>query len=383
MKKYFRIFIAVLTITTLIFSMSAFAYADTQTAVKPTVEKTGHEDPVTASYSYDQTSILETENYSTVVGLVVPVTVSKAGVIEVGIKINRLEKNMKVEIYTDEACTNRLTDYYTYITEGDTEDTGYAKVSGAGTYYLKFSTDNYDKEAVFANTFDLSLCQWTADPITVKSGKTIRLYNYYPKQYRDFKFKATKNGKITVSHNSNYGYHAQILNAKKKELSDKQWCDEGVSREKCQFAVQKGKTYYIRIYPNDSGSKYHEFKIKEAEVKEKSGTKRSKAVTIKAKKKVNGTIVAGSKQADWYKFKLSKKKKLTITVSGQASTYLNFTVYNSKGKEISTKSLYGSGSMDIEVTNSTTYGKANKGTYYIKVSRKSSKDSGIYKLSWR
>ena len=38
MKKYFRIFIAVLTITTLIFSMSAFAYADTQTAVKPTVD---------------------------------------------------------------------------------------------------------------------------------------------------------------------------------------------------------------------------------------------------------------------------------------------------------------------------------------------------------
>lgn len=378
MKKKFRILIAVLTITALFFSMSAFAYADMQAPVTPTVEKSGYEAPVTMSYSYDQNAVLESSSR----GLVIPITVSKAGVIQTEINVTRLDKSLVGEVFTDEACTNRISGYYVYLTAGETTDTSYAKVSNAGTYYLKISSSTYD-DAAFVNSFDLSVCQWTSGDITVTSGKKVRLYNYYPKDYRDFKFKATKTGKITVSHNSNYGFHAQILSSKKKVLSEKQWCSKGVNREKCQFAVKKGVTYYVRIYPNDSGSVYHEVTVKQTAISEKSGAKKSKAVLLKAKAKAKGTIIPGSSQADWYKLKLTKKKTLTVTLDGEASTDLNLTVYTSAGKKIGTQTLYGKNTLVATVTNSTTYGKANKGTYYIKISRKGTKDSGIYTLSWK
>ena len=50
---------------------------------------------------------------------------------------------------------------------------------------------------------------------------------------------------------------------------------------------------------------------------------------------------------------------------------------------ISSSQLYAKNKLVAKVTNSTTYGKANKGTYYIKISRKGTKDSGIYALSWK
>lgn len=382
MKRKLRILIACVTVIAVFFSMTAFAFA-TEAEITAPLKNKGNEQALTASYSYDQTTKLNDNE----VGVVVPVKVTKAGVLEMKFAFTSLVKTMKAELYSDEACTNRISgspSLYGYFQAGNTGETCFAGVSNPGTYYLKLSSNYYSYDTdVFTNSVSIDFCEWHSGDQTIKSGQTITNYNQDSVKYRDYKFKATKNGKIIISHNSNYGYHAQILNSKKKELSEEQWCDDGVGRAECQFAVEKGKTYYIRIKPNDSGTTYHKFKLVEKAVKEKSGATRKKAVKLAAKKKVNGTIAPGSKKADWYKLTLSKKKTLTITLSGEASTYVNMTVYNSKGKEIGSKYMYTKDELTVEVTNSRTYGKADKGTYYIKISRKNAKDSGIYKLSWK
>ena len=382
MKRKLRVLVAFVTVIAVFFSMTAFAFA-AEAAVTAPLKNKGDEATLNVSYSYNQTNKLDDSH----VGVVVPVTVSKAGVLEIEFGFTSLQKNMVAEIFTDEACTNRLSgspSLYKSFQPGNTGETGYAGVSNAGTYYLRLASNYYSYDTdVFTNSVDLKICEWHSGDQTIKSGQTITNYNQSSVKYRDYKFKATKNGKIIISHNSNYGYNAQILNSKKKELSEEQWCADSVGRAECQFAVEKGKTYYIRIRPNDSGTTYHKFKLVQKAVKENSGATKKKAVKIKAKKKVNGTIAAGSKKADWYKLSLSKKKTLTVTLSGEASSYLDITVYNSKGKKIGTQSLYGKNTLEAKVTNSTTYGKANKGTYYIKISRKNAKDSGVYQLSWK
>ncbi len=380
MKRKIKNLVVVITALAVFLSMSTFAFAAESSVTAPLKNK-GNEDKLHVSYSYDQSTRLNEDE----VGLVIPIKIKKAGTIQLDYSVNKLEEFMTCKIFTDEECTNSISTNTFNV--GDTEDTSFVDVSSSGTYFLKmysyyseFSAKNDPK--TFGNSVDIKICEWHNGDQTIKSGQTITNYNGRT-DHRDYKFKATKNGKITVTHDSKYGFDVQILNAKKKALSEKQWCSEGTNREKCVFAVEKGKTYYIRVFPNDSTTEFHNFKIVEKAVKEKSGSTRKKAVLLKAKKKVEGTIVPGSNKADWYKIKVPKKKKVTITVTGQASTYLNVTVYNSKGKKIGTSPFTKANEFSGQLTYGTTYGKANKGTYYIKISRDGKKDSGVYKLSWR
>ena len=342
----------------------------TKAAVNVPVKVNGSEAVVTKSYSYDQNDD----------GIIIPVKVSRSGDIEINLIGVNVQKNISAELFTDAACQSKVSGNpsgYWYLS-ADTTDQGFQKVS-AGTYYLKVSSYNYGDN--YTNTFKISMCEWTNDMKTIKSGQTIRNYNdTYNGSDRYYKFKATKTGKITLTHNSAYGYYTTLMTAKKKSLSDKMWSSNG---EKQVFAVKKGVTYVIKITPNDSSSTYHKLTLKQAAVTEKSGKTRKKAVKVKAKKKVNGTILPGSSQADWYKFKVTKKKKVTLTFTSNASTYLNVTVFNSKGKKIDTVSMYRKGGFKGELTYGTTYGKANKGTYYVKIARKSKKDSGVYSFKWK
>ncbi len=342
----------------------------TKSTVNVPVKVNGSEALVTNSYSYNQDEE----------GVIIPVKVSTSGDIEINLIGVNVQKNISAQLYTDAACQTRVSGnpYHSWYLSGDTTDQGFQKLS-AGTYYLKVYSYNYND--TYTNTFKVSMCEWTNTMKTIKPGQTIRNYNdRYNGTDRYYKFRATKTGKITLTHNSAYGYYTTLMTAKKKALSDQMWCSNG---EKQVFAVKKGVTYVIKITPNDSGSVYHKLTLKQAAVSEKSGKARKSAVKVKAKKKVNGTILPGSSQADWYKFKVSKKKKVTLILTSNASTYLNVTVYNSKGKKIDTVSMYRKGGFKGELTYGTTYGKANKGTYYVKISRKGNKDSGIYSFKWR
>ena len=67
-------------------------------------------------------------------------------------------------------------------------------------------------------------------------------------------------------------------------------------------------------------------KVTNTAIKEKSGKKKSKAVLIKKKKTKKGTIVAGEKRTDWYKFKVTKKKRVRVIMKGATNDQLKVVI---------------------------------------------------------
>lgn len=84
----------------------------------------------------------------------------------------------------------------------------------------------------------------------------------------------------------------------------------------------------------------------------------------------------------WYKFKVPKKQKTVLKVnaanikSGSAKLIL----YYGK-KKIGSSTISKGYKYTFKITNGTTYGKANKGTYYAVIST-SAKCSGQYKIQY-
>ena len=163
----------------------------------------------------------------------------------------------------------------------------------------------------------------------------------------------------------------------------KKWVSDLTSDSQASFAVKKGKTYKFEVTSNGTSyGKEQSFSLKETAVKAKSRAKRAKAVNIKKGKTVKGIVTAGDKKANWYKFTVKKKKPVTITLDGNVENNLKFTIYNKKGKKIDSTSYYGY-KRDLKLTYSTTYGKANAGTYYIKIEKANANSNGVYSIKWK
>ena len=132
---------------------------------------------------------------------------------------------------------------------------------------------------------------------------------------------------------------------------------------------------------------------KNVKIKEKSGSKQSKAVKINRKKTVKGVHIANNKTGtDWYKFTLPSKRKFKLTVTGGATdSYVSsYGSYSSDLKvEIipANKRQYLIGARTYVINGYKTYieseGTLSAGTYYIKVSKESKKSSGWYTLKWQ
>lgn len=144
------------------------------------------------------------------------------------------------------------------------------------------------------------------------------------------------------------------------------------------YGVKKGNTYYIKVRSNYNYDGLYQLKVTNYKISENSGSKKSKAVTIKKGYTKKGTITAGSSQSDWYKFKLTSKKKVKITIKGGTNDKLKFIVYKGS-KKVSTSTFYNS-TKSITLNS---VGKWSKGTYYIKAYRGTSKSSGWYSLKWQ
>lgn len=243
-------------------------------------------------------------------------------------------------------------------------------VPSAGTYYLgvyssissSSAAKNYGVAALAAYSKGtdrtLSNGKWTA--VGQKDAQT----NY-------FKFKATSTGYIKVS-NSDRVY-VTLCSSKKKALSGEDW-----NLYDPVYGVKKGNTYYVKVRALYNTSGMYQLKVTNTGVSEKSGTTKSKAVTIKKGSTKKGTITAGSSQADWYKFKLTSKKTVKMTIKGATNDQLKIAVYDGK-KVVKTSTIYN----NTKSITLTSVGKWSKGTYHIKVYRGNSKSSGWYSLKWQ
>ena len=211
----------------------------------------------------------------------------------------------------------------------------------------------------------------------LKNKKSVTVNPGTGKAYHYIKYKAGVTGYVTLNATGSQSAYLTLCNSSRKALSSEDWIyGSSSTSNRVAYGVKKGQTYYIKIK-----SSHNPFKLglRETAVKEKSGSSKKKAVAVKANKTVKGSIQAGSKTADWYKIKVTKRKNVTITLKGSTNDKLQASVYTASGRNIGSTSMYDYGyGRSLK-----SVGKLSKGTYYIKIVRGNSKSSGYYSLKWK
>ncbi len=279
-----------------------------------------------------------------------------------------------IGIYKNAALTSKLDEMI--VSRGSTSSRVF-NIPKTGSYYIGVRSSSVPTissgSEVPRNGVALGVCSFDGSDRTIKSGQKLVVGQKNAKQISYFKYKATATGYIRTYANEEVGYGVKVTlcNSSKKALSTAAFV-----RKNPTYGVRKGKTYWIRLtnsYSNSDG--FYAFQIKSTKITEKSGKTLKKAVTVKRKKVVKGTIEAGVNQADWYKFKLTGRKAVKISLTGGTDNAFKFTVYRGT-KKIGSKNGYNNFKGTLKSA-----GKWPKGTYYIKVQRVG-KTSGYYSMKW-
>jgi hypothetical protein len=155
------------------------------------------------------------------------------------------------------------------------------------------------------------------------------------------------------------------------------------------FGVKKGKTYYLKV-ENAYGT-YAEnrlfgikYSIENAKTRTLSSKKKAKVLKRKADATKTLFIASTGTETDWYKIKVTSKRKTQIKVntSKMKSGNLKITIYKGSKKIGDTKTITNAKSNGKTYTiKNTSSGKLTSGTYYIKVV-KSTKASGRYTIRY-
>lgn len=376
MKKVLKHFFATLVVLTAIMAGAICVQAATPVTV-PSVYTGAIVNPVVVPVSYTESDFIK-DYYA---GVVIPVVVKEPGYLEVSVDIGYFQNEVDIAIYNNPECTGYV-GYIKSYNANDTENvTEVIEIETAGTYYLRaYTFVSYSDTSKFTNSCNISMSLYNLADKTIKNNQTYYYYNESSSKAFNFKYTATKNGTVTISYTENAYGKVALLDSNMKLLSED--TTSSTNNNVIVFAVKKGQTYYINSNAYDFDSKIG-INIKEKKIKEKSGKSKKKAVNIKAKKKISGTILAGEKKADWYKLSNKKLKKLKLTVTTMGVDDIKITVYNSKGSELGSRTIYSGYKNSYNIINGTVYGKASKGTYYIKVERAATTSSGSYTLKWK
>lgn len=275
-------------------------------------------------------------------------------------------------VFTDFELTKRTStlsyDAPGYVSASTRTATKAFKVPAGRDYHVGI----YTKQE--GTKFELSYAYYNGSDRAIGNNQPIAV-GQRDAQTNYFSFKAPYTGYLRVQ--GDPSNHKVILcDASKRAVSGASYLGNIPT-----YGVAKGKTYYIRVDARLNSKGAYVLKVTNSKISEKSGKTKKKAVTIKKKKTKKGIIESGknSKQADWYKFKLTSKKKVNITVTTGSNETLKVIVYKG-GKKVrgGTQNLYGN---DKKILKSN--GKWPKGTYYIKVQRGTSTSSGYYTLKWK
>lgn len=301
-----------------------------------------------------------------------PITFPAKGTVRLYAGLLGGQTNVNFSLYKDAAMTTSV-GYEKSVSTNYPVDTDLIQIPNPGTYYIGVNSRYCPEGAVAVN---IAASYINGGDKTLTSGKEI-LIGQKEAQTNYLKFKATKNGYLTITPSKEAEYsQVTLCNSKKKAVSN------AVYPKYATFGVKKGTTYYVKVASRYNGNGVYGITATNKPIKEKSGKNKAKAVTLKKNKKVKGTIVAGSNQADWYKFKLTKNiKQMKVFINGGTNGELKAKVYNSKGKAVgyNAASIHNTGrSYYLQIS-----GKIKKGTYYIKVYRGNKKSSGYYTLSWK
>ncbi len=268
------------------------------------------------------------------------------------------------------------------------------QVKEAGTYYLVFQSV-YGDTTQSAFTVTYVPAKSTTSSSTLKSNK-----DFYASVagtgYRYYKVTTAGNRLLTITFpwgdGTNSKYKVKLMNSKKtKTLSGLKTIDSSTNYT-TYAAVPKG-TYYVAV--STATDSCYSINVKQGKVTEKSGSSRSKAMSISKGNTKKGLITATQSKtsADWYKIKVNSNQKVNLdilTKTGGAGG-IKVTVYSgSKTKSMGSVEFYNGSSADsyagiLELYTTINNIKMNylqKGTYYIKVTKYGS-GNGYYKIQWK
>ena len=245
------------------------------------------------------------------------------------------------------------------------------KVPAAGYYYLGVYSSAYSGESVSVVGNMVARYVRGTDR-TIYNKKQIAV-GYKDAQTNHFKFKAVRNGYLKVQGSEAYD-KITLCNSKKKAISTAVYTGYNPT-----FGVKKGKTYYIRVAASYNSDGIYALKVTNSTVLDKSGKKKTRATLLKRNRTKKGTIVASENRTDWYKFRLTKKKKVRITVKGATNNRIKIAVYRGN-KRIGSVGSFSYLNKGVKMTS---IGKWTKGTYYIKIYRGSKNSSGWYSVNWK
>lgn len=318
---------------------------------------------------------------------IVAVTATKKGTLAIPLAGVEVGKGVTVTLHSTSAATSgdRI-GYSKYLSSSKVEDTLYAKVAKAGTYYLKFETASYSAGTPQSVGFGAILYPAGG---TLTKGKVF--YGASPDNsgVSYYKVTAPGNGYLTVSFPERLtdysSFNIKLMNSRKNSLFTNFEYLSSSKAYKTTIGVAKG-TYYIAVKNSDNA---YGIKVSFTSVKESSGSSRSKAKSITKGSTKKGIITATQSESsgDWYKFKVTKTQyvKFTFKVKangGGSSGGLKAAFYQSgKSYPATSVNCYGEDGKEVQLY---TIGKGTKlapGTYYIKV-QKYSHGNGYYTLKW-
>lgn len=273
------------------------------------------------------------------------VNIAKAGYIGIT-QTNTTSTNMTVALCKDTTASSIVSKNIT------TNYTNWYPVE-AGTYYIK-TEGAYNARGAIKWEFATNFTAKRNTPFTI---------NPLGEAVFDVKIKAEKTGLLTLSIDGSESAYITFLNSKKKALSKALWNWGSTS----SIAVQKGKTYYIRVNASiGDDARNMTYTIDGASTKK--NTSKKKATTLKAKKTNKSIILAGDTKWHYFKFKLTKSKKLNMTFKVEGNGNFKYEVLKSS-KKIYTSRNSSKGTL-------TTSSKLSKGTYYLRIKMADKKSSG-------
>jgi hypothetical protein len=326
---------------------------------------TGEED-LTNIPSYDIVVPLSTKS------IVVPIQMDYKGQLKINLVGKVVSKGIDVTLFSDEACTTKI-GYAKYLSSYSITDDMKLDIPKEATYYLKFELPSYaDADA----TVTITPYAFSSEDKTLKEKVWVGSHPYSYDSQTSFKVTINETGYIKVEGASlaDGSMYASLCNSKKEALSEQKYLYDS-NKYTTYYAVKKG-TYYINIKSYDDYKLRYSFTA----VKDTSGQSQKKATVIGKGKTVKGVILFedSTKKVDWYKVKLTKSQKLTLSVNAKSCDSLQFEIVPASSNVV----LFGS-TFSIYDEDGDIYGTKDAmpaGTYYIKVTKRDATSSGYYSI---
>lgn len=244
----------------------------------------------------------------------------------------------------------------------------------------------------------------------IKTFETLTYAKKYTYTFTNASFKNSSNAIILkVKGNSSGNLHfmcetgknqpimVQYLNSKKKLISDTKLL---VKNSLSGVGVQADKTYYIKLWNANKSTvgttTISNMKYQIDDVIIATNNSRSKSYTLSENTYKESLVIADEKNTYWYKVKLSKDQKLSISIESRmlqmSGSGLQIDLYNRDGVKMTSKSIQISDECDVEYkkkkykmiypVKKIETGKLISDTYYIKVVSNSKRSSGSFRIKW-